>query len=113
MNTLSDAEVEGRRLAQQLLERQCPAESFTNTGVLHIRDAKAGRTNILVKFATIVTETNWLKINDIEGTNDAIWRLTLAHNGTNFTQYEMSAWDKKSHSRMKLAVPINDWQMVT
>ena len=37
-NDLSDAEIQGRQLAQQILEQQ-PTENFTNTGVLKIRDA--------------------------------------------------------------------------
>ena len=48
-NDLSDAEIQGRQLVQQLLE-QYPAENFTNTGVLKIRDAKGITTNIPVGF---------------------------------------------------------------
>ena len=57
-NDLSDAEIQGRQLAQQLCEAR-PAESFTNTGVLKIRDGKGGRSEIPVKCEIIVTATNW------------------------------------------------------
>ncbi|MGA3283270.1 MAG: outer membrane lipoprotein-sorting protein [Verrucomicrobiota bacterium] len=58
-NTLSDAEIQGRQLAQQLLAER-PAEDFTNTGVLKIRDAKGKRSEIPVKCEVVVTATNWL-----------------------------------------------------
>ena len=43
-NDLSDAEIQGRQLAQQLILEQRPATNFTQTGVLKIRDAKGQRT---------------------------------------------------------------------
>ncbi|MGH7994677.1 MAG: outer membrane lipoprotein-sorting protein, partial [Limisphaerales bacterium] len=57
-NTLSDAEIQGRQLTQQLLAGR-PVE-YTNTGVLKIRDAKGKRTELPVKCQTMVTATNWL-----------------------------------------------------
>ena len=47
-NDLSDAEIQGRQLAQQLCEAQ-PAENFTNTGVLQIRDGKGKTSKIPIK----------------------------------------------------------------
>jgi hypothetical protein len=58
-NGLSDAEIEGRQLAQQLLEER-PADNFTNTGVLRIRDAKGRRREMPVKCEAIAMATNWL-----------------------------------------------------
>jgi len=57
-NTLSDAESQGRALAQQLCESR-PAENFTNAGVLKIKDGKGKRSEIPVRFQTSVTSTNW------------------------------------------------------
>ena len=61
-NDLSDAEIQGRQLAQQLLEQQ-PAEDVTNTGVMQIRDAKGSRPEIPVRFQIVAVEPNspnWL-----------------------------------------------------
>jgi hypothetical protein len=52
----SDAEIEGRSIVQHLLAQR-PAENFTNTGTLKIRDAKRQRTEIQVELQTFVTET--------------------------------------------------------
>jgi len=57
-NTLSDAEIQGRALAQKILS-QWPAENFTNTGVLQIRDAGGKRVEIPFRSQTTVTESNW------------------------------------------------------
>jgi hypothetical protein len=108
-NTLSDAEIQGRQLAQQLCEA-CPETNFIQTGVLQIRPAKGAITNEPVKFQTVVTETNWSNFYDRQGTNHAVWRLAIKHNGTNFTEYVMSAWDDKSSNSMAMSVPITDWQ---
>jgi hypothetical protein len=67
-NVLSDAEVQGRALAQKILE-QAPANNFTNTGILRIKDAKGMRTDVPVTCQTIVTETNWLTSYQASGTN--------------------------------------------
>jgi hypothetical protein len=61
-NALSDAEIQGRQLAQQLCEAQ-PAENFTNTGVLQIRDGNGNHTNIPIRCEVIITATNWQSIN--------------------------------------------------
>jgi Outer membrane lipoprotein-sorting protein len=62
-NNLSDAQIQGRQLAQQLCEAR-PAESITNTGVLEIRDGKGNRTNYPVKCEVMVGPTNWWCIYD-------------------------------------------------
>jgi hypothetical protein len=58
-NDLSDAEIQGRNLARQLLEQK-PTENFTNTGVLKIRDAKGRSSEIPLEFEVVVTPTNWI-----------------------------------------------------
>ncbi len=57
-NALSDTEIRGRQLAQQLCEMR-PTENFTNTGVLQIRDGKGKRSEIPVRCKVVVTATNW------------------------------------------------------
>jgi hypothetical protein len=57
-NDLSDAEIQGRQLAQQLCDAR-PAENFTNTGVLQIRDANGKHIEIPIQFEISVTESNW------------------------------------------------------
>jgi hypothetical protein len=67
-NALSDAEIQGRQLAQKLLDQQ-PTEDFTNTGVLQIRDAEGKRSEIPVRCEVVVTETNWQSTYDIRRIN--------------------------------------------
>ncbi len=63
-NTLSDAEIQGRKLARQLCEAQ-PAENYANTGILKIRSANGDQTNFPIKFEVIVTSTNWLSVYEV------------------------------------------------
>jgi hypothetical protein len=57
-NDLSDAEIQGRKLARQLLEQR-PVENFTNTGILNIRNnsGKQLRASLTVEITT--SATNW------------------------------------------------------
>jgi hypothetical protein len=57
-NALSDAEIQGRQLAQELLDQQ-PTENFTNTGVLQIRDKNNKQTKISLTSGVNITTTNW------------------------------------------------------
>ena len=89
-NELSDAEIQGRQLAQQILEQQ-PAESFTNTGSLEIRGREDKTTRIPIRFATQVTATNWASlfegINTNSGTGD---KLLVVHRGFSPNQYAVA-----------------------
>ena len=60
-NDFVEAVIQGRQLAQQILEQR-PAENFTNTGVLRIREANGRTLNIPVQCAAIVTATNWWSV---------------------------------------------------
>jgi hypothetical protein len=60
-NDWIEAEIQGRKLAQQILEQQ-PAKSFTNSGVLKIRDANGKTSEIPVQCAVILTTTNWQSV---------------------------------------------------
>jgi hypothetical protein len=88
-NALSDAEVQGRQLAQQLVE-QWPATNFTQTGVLKIRDGKRNRSEVPVKCEIIVTTTNWLSVYDATcgGTNRVI--LKIVHQGEAPNIYQLA-----------------------
>ena len=81
-NALSDAEIHGRQLAQKLLEQQ-PAENFTNTGVLEIRDAKKMHLGVPVVCKALVTPTNWQSIYEADG----IATLTVIHAAGQLNRY--------------------------
>jgi hypothetical protein len=93
-NTLSDAEIQGRQLVQKLLAQQ-PTEDFTNTGVLNIR-SKGITTNLPVKFAIIVTQTNWQAIYtasflSVDTSNESSWEgevVKIVHASAWQNQYE-------------------------
>jgi hypothetical protein len=93
-NDLSDAEIQGRQLAQKLLE-QIPATNSTQTGVLKIRDGKGKTSAIPIKFETIVTTTNWSSIYELSPANivSNTWtpiRLVVLHDSSNSNQYHLT-----------------------
>ena len=63
----SDAEVQGRDLAQQVLDTvaQRPAGNVTNTGILEIRGDN-GRTRVPLSFKVVLTPTNWQHIYEAD-----------------------------------------------
>jgi YD repeat-containing protein len=84
-NDLSSAEIQGHNLVRQLLE-QLPAENFTNSGVLQIRDAKGTRSEIPVKCETVVTTTNWQSIYEAGRTNK-VEKLLVVHTANQSNSY--------------------------
>ena len=62
-NTLSDAEIQGHELAQQLYAAR-PTESISNSGILHIRNEQNSPKEIppVIFTRTSVTQSNWLSI---------------------------------------------------
>ena len=60
-NVSSDAEIQGHQLAQQLCEAR-PTGSFTNTGILRIRNSKGETTKVPVDCFVFVSQTNWITI---------------------------------------------------
>jgi hypothetical protein len=95
-NELAAAETEGRDLARQLLEQR-PAESFTTSGVLRIRDAKRKRTDITLNFQIVLNETNWATIYRSSSTNgDRGVGLVVTRNGAGPNSYSL-AWEE-NHS---------------
>src|SRR5690348_10246263 len=67
-NSLSEAEIQGRQLAQQYLQQK-PAANTVQTGVLKIRDGKGKTINVSLKCEIVVTETNWASIYETVVTN--------------------------------------------
>ena len=67
-NTLSDAEIQGRQLAQQLCDAR-PTTNFTQTGVLQIRDGKGVKIEYPFLVRTFVGPTDWSAIYQIIFTN--------------------------------------------
>ncbi len=78
-NTLSDAEIQGRQLAQQLCDIK-PTENFTSTGTLKIKDAKGKNSEILIKFLVVIKTTNWLSIYEgVETNSETGDKLRIIH----------------------------------
>lgn len=90
-NTLSDAEIQGRQLAQQLLEQR-PAENFTNTGILQIRYGDGMRIGISVEFQTIVTTTNWLTVYQTTSEGYRV-KLVVVHSDKQPSRYQFCEHD--------------------
>jgi len=85
-NELSDAEIRGRQLAQQLCELQ-PTVNFTNQGVLQIRHGDGKQTGVSVRFQTIVTTTNWRVIYETTDETNQV-RLVVIHSGGQPNRYQ-------------------------
>jgi hypothetical protein len=66
-NKLSDAEIQGCKLAQKILEQQ-PTENSEQTGVLKIRDANGKNSEISIKCKIVAGPASWTNIFQIEET---------------------------------------------
>lgn len=79
-NSLSDSELEGRALAQKILAQQ-PANNYTNTGVLEIRNGHGGHVAIPVEFKVIVEPAGWRAIYSTQITNSLSdnFKLIVVH----------------------------------
>ena len=92
-NDLSDAEIQGRQLAQQL--RNARPENITNTGVFKIRDAKKQRLEIPVRFQITAAQAgspNWEACYETTGTNH--WLLTISHSADQPNHYRLVRRDE-------------------
>jgi hypothetical protein len=72
-NDLSDAEMQGRALAQKILEQQ-PTENSTNFGILKIRDAHGNYTNFVMNYKIIVLSNSWQNIYEVTATNLGVYK---------------------------------------
>jgi hypothetical protein len=117
-NDLSDAEIQGRQLAQQLCEAR-PAENFTNTGFLKIRDSKGKTSQMPIRFETVVTAANWSGIYEIsppEGTTNSPVpkKLVVLHTFSNSNDYRLTLvlngdparWWTKDRSDIVVTLPF-------
>jgi hypothetical protein len=64
-NALSDTEIRGRQLAQQLCEMR-PTENFTNAGLLKVRGKDGKQFEVPVTFRTELTPATWQTIYTAE-----------------------------------------------
>jgi hypothetical protein len=96
-NTSSDAEIQGRKLAQQLCDTM-PQENLTNAGTLQIRNESGDRFELPLKCEVIVTGTNWLSRYTARfGTNTTdITTLVVTHSATESSRYLLFEDEKTS-----------------
>jgi len=99
-NTLSDAEIQGRQLAQQLCEAR-PTDSFANTGVLQIRDNKGNRTNIFVTFSARKYPDNWTSSYVCAEVNFWQEALLVEHNKSQPNKYIHTASNGESNAALE------------
>ncbi len=87
-----EAARQGRELVAEILAQK-PAQNFTSTGVLKIRDAKNRRIETPVKFEVIVLETNVASWSSVYETTAAsnLARLTILHSTHQAGVYSLSA----------------------
>jgi len=84
---LTEAEIQGRQLAQQILEQQ-PAENFTNAGVLIIQNGDGQRSEIPVRFQTAMSADRWSTTYETtSGSNRTT--LVVTHEADKPNQYKL------------------------
>ena len=67
-NALSEAEIKGRQLAQQLVD-QPPEQNLTTTGVMKIRPDEGDWFSVPIVCRVMLTPTNWESLYQAGGTN--------------------------------------------
>jgi hypothetical protein len=105
-NDLSDAEIQGRCLAQQLLA-QGPATNFVQTGVLNIRISRGKRLEIPLRLQTLVNETGWREIYETSAPSNRV-RLVVTHepgrpNGYQLRENPGASGEEADHQAATLA----------
>lgn len=104
-NGLSGAEIKGRELARQLCDAQ-PSQTFTNTGVLQIRDENGNRTNISVNFKTILRTDSW---EFLCAAGDGMVKMAIVHQSGQPNRYYKlaeSGLNRKSLSNQGINQPF-------
>jgi hypothetical protein len=97
-NDLADAEIQGRKLAQQLCETR-PAENFTNAGILKIKDRKGKISEVPIIFKVFIMEGNWkniylapkINMNDTNAGFAALWVTHSGHNPNLYGTYKLNS----------------------
>jgi Outer membrane lipoprotein-sorting protein len=87
-NPLSYAEIQGRQLAQQILEQK-PTEEFTQRGILRIRDGLGNVTNIFILFQTRIDAIVWRTVYIARPTtnDEPSVRLEIVHESDKANRY--------------------------
>ena len=88
---LTGDQIAGRALVEKILARW-PAQNFTNTGTLQIRDGSGHRSSVAVACETQVTGTNWLNryIATPEAASNGPAIFVAVHSGTEPNAYAFS-----------------------
>jgi hypothetical protein len=109
-NVLSDAEIQGHQLAQQLLE-QSPATNYSQNGILKIREAKGATIDIPVSFKTLITTKYWQ--TSYIGGQDSL--IVIHQNGrTNrYSFHRNSAGEQKSKDVVFSFAALRENQIMT
>ena len=114
-NALSDAEIQGRQLAQQLCEAK-PEQNFTNSGIMKIRIKAKIQPDLSLQVETVAKPESWqvsytvLSFND--GTNDWITRgktLKIEHSLWLPSHYEITDWSE--HGIKSNGVPMTNFEV--
>jgi len=99
-NGLSEAKIQGRQLAQQILEQQ-PAENFTNTGILIVNNGEGKRSEFPAKCTLVTTATGWEISYTAEQWNqnsnewNARWTtIKVKHSDWLPNRYEKQVWSE-------------------
>jgi Outer membrane lipoprotein-sorting protein len=86
---LSKAELEGRELAAEIVQR-VPTEDSTVTGVLKVRDANHNHFEVSVRCVISLTLTNWQTVYEtvpVEGSPNE--RIVITHDDLSDNRYEI------------------------
>ena len=88
-NGLSDAETQGRQLANRIWDRleQRPEENITNTGTLIIDDGNGHRSTIPIEFRTALGAASWSTICETTAGSNRI-TLVITHEAGKPNQYK-------------------------
>jgi hypothetical protein len=101
-NTLSDAEIQGRQLAQQLLEQE-PTTNVEQIGILKMRNTKGVSTNLTFKCKITVHSGGWY----------TRYAVQLAEGGTEWLSFLFNHNSTNSYTLYKCRIGGWDWNCVT
>jgi Outer membrane lipoprotein-sorting protein len=117
-NDLSDAEIQGRQLAQKIFELQ-PTENFTNTGVVKVNDGagkkfeirfemriKAELTNSFITYATLSTNVSYNN-EELSVSHPNNNKVSYGYGGNQFTKFKSFA--NSDFSAYDLAMDFIYW----
>lgn len=110
-NGLSDAQIQGAQLAQELLQER-PATNFTQHGILTIRNSKEVTTNIPVTLGTGVETGDWTVSYRAILTNDAVINLIIDHRNGLPNEYIIQKFDYAQYLSMIPTIHLNDSQIM-